>query len=51
MYGPTETLIEYDIAGPEREGLTDPQVGIGRPIPNVQVYVLDRHMQTVPSGS
>ena len=49
MYGITETTVhvtytpveEPEEAGPSR---------IGRPIPDLQLYVLDRHMEPVPVG-
>ena len=48
-YGPTEgtvwctahTILPADAFG---------QVPIGRPIPNVQNYILDKHLQLVPTG-
>ena len=47
MYGPTETTIwSTTQAATGGEGIT----GIGRPIANTQVYVLDDAMQPVPIG-
>jgi myxalamid-type nonribosomal peptide synthetase MxaA len=49
LYGPTETTvyssahrIESDIGKPMR---------IGRPLPNTQLYILDKHYQPVPIGA
>jgi len=52
-YGPTEATIvatKYDLfeAGDALESL--PQFPIGRPIRNVQIYVLDQLLQPVPIG-
>jgi amino acid adenylation domain-containing protein len=48
MYGPTETTIWSTVQkiepGPE-------PVCIGRPIDNTQVYVLDRNLQLLPTGT
>ncbi|MEH2211066.1 amino acid adenylation domain-containing protein [Nostoc sp.] len=47
MYGPTETTIWsacYKVKASQS------QLPIGRPIPNTQFYILDRHFQPVPIG-
>ncbi len=47
-YGPTETTVcaSLIICDP-----LDPRApSIGRPLPNVQLYVLDRHLQPLPIG-
>jgi len=50
-YGPTEGTIVATLYDPYLSMSTDrAEVPIGRPIANVQVYVLDRHMQPVPVG-
>ncbi len=52
-YGPTETTITALIFPPDDQGLDPAQlrsVPIGRPIDNVQVYLLDRQRQPVPVG-
>ena len=51
-YGPTETTVgvttyEVDESVKDVQSLTLP---IGRPLPNVQAYVLDSNMQPVPPG-
>ena len=49
-YGPTETHVATAHSLPERSaewGLLPP---IGRPVPNVRVYVLDRSLRPVPIG-
>ena len=51
-YGPTETTVgvttyQVDETVKDVRGVTLP---IGRPLPNVQAYVLDRHMEPVPLG-
>ncbi len=50
-YGPTETVVGcciYDL--PDDETLTPGAIPIGRPIANVQLYVLDSLLQPVPTG-
>ncbi|WP_017690400.1 non-ribosomal peptide synthetase [Paenibacillus sp. PAMC 26794] len=49
LYGPTECCIDstYWVADPGGSGHVVP---IGRPIANVQVYVLDEYLQPVPQG-
>jgi natural product biosynthesis luciferase-like monooxygenase protein len=47
MYGPTETTIWSSTHKVEQ---TDHTVSIGRPIANTQIYILDRHIQTLPVG-
>ncbi|MCY9771420.1 AMP-binding protein, partial [Paenibacillus alvei] len=53
-YGPTEaTVISTAFRAPvpdENGGPTYSEVPIGRPIANTQVYILDKHMQPVPTG-
>jgi hybrid polyketide synthase/nonribosomal peptide synthetase FtdB len=49
LYGPTETSIEATAWNCGEAGVAD-GVPIGRPIDNVQVYVLDSHRQLVPVG-
>ncbi|MDZ7342104.1 MAG: non-ribosomal peptide synthase/polyketide synthase, partial [candidate division KSB1 bacterium] len=49
-YGPTESTIgvtSYRVTEISEQGMTIP---IGRPIQNVQLYILDRHMNPVPRG-
>lgn len=46
-YGPTEATVWATVACCEPEGGLPP---IGRPIVNMQVYVLDVHLQPVPVG-
>jgi natural product biosynthesis luciferase-like monooxygenase protein/amino acid adenylation domain-containing protein/FkbM family methyltransferase len=48
-YGPTETTIDATCWVCPRENLP-PTTRIGRPLPNVQVYVLDEQMQPLPIG-
>ncbi|GAB4209888.1 MAG: hypothetical protein OHK0013_29850 [Sandaracinaceae bacterium] len=48
MYGPTETTI-WSTVEPARP--TEGTVGIGRPLANQTVYVLDAHRQPVPLGA
>ena len=49
LYGPTETAVEVThwICPRVPEGTTVP---IGRPITNVQIYVLNENLQQVPTG-
>ncbi|CAD5916872.1 Surfactin synthase subunit 1 [Planktothrix agardhii] len=46
-YGPTEGSVCATIA---KCTPFDEKITIGRPIPNVQVYILDPHLQPVPIG-
>ncbi len=48
-YGPTETTVgvtTYQV----NETVAGVTLPIGKPLPNVQAYVLDRHMEPVPVG-
>ncbi|HEY7155032.1 MAG TPA: amino acid adenylation domain-containing protein [Gemmataceae bacterium] len=49
LYGPTETAIDATY-WPCRRGEDQAIIPIGRPIANVQVYVLDRHHRPLPVG-
>ncbi len=52
-YGPTETTVTatvYDPALAPEADKTRAEIPIGRPIANVQAYILDRHLQPVPLG-
>ena len=50
QYGPTEATIDVTAWKCERAG--DPRhVPIGRPISNVQTYVLDARLEAVPTGA
>ena len=46
-YGPTETTIYSSL---KLVTATDPEISIGRPIANTQIYILDGRMQPVPIG-
>jgi len=47
MYGPTETTI-WSSSHPVERPVT--RVGLGRPIANTQIYILDKQMQVLPIG-
>jgi len=49
LYGPTEAAIDvtYWLCQPDRQLA---EVPIGRPIANVQIFLLDSHLQPVPVG-
>ncbi|MFC4311926.1 amino acid adenylation domain-containing protein, partial [Steroidobacter flavus] len=49
LYGPTEAAVDVTAweCSPDAVGT---RVPIGRPIGNIQMYVLDRHLQPVPVG-
>ncbi len=47
MYGPTETTIWSTV---ERITADSPEITIGRPIANTDLYVLDPYLQPVPVG-
>jgi amino acid adenylation domain-containing protein len=52
-YGPTEATVEATLHEATAQGagdLTEAELPMGRPIANVQVYVLDRHLRPVPVG-
>jgi amino acid adenylation domain-containing protein len=49
MYGPTETTVEVTGWRCRRE-LTGTRVPIGRPLPNCQVFVLDKNLEPLPIG-
>lgn len=46
VYGPTEACVDasFKIVGP------DEPVAIGKPLPNVQLYVVDEGLQPLPTG-
>ena len=46
LYGPTEATIDALVHICERDG----EVPIGRPVANMQAWVLDRHLSPVPAG-
>jgi amino acid adenylation domain-containing protein len=50
-YGPTEaSVIATAYEGPRTAEAVPDEIPIGRPLPNVRVYVLDRHLRPVPIG-
>jgi amino acid adenylation domain-containing protein/thioester reductase-like protein len=50
-YGPTETTVVATVCElAETEELVNNELTIGRPISNVQTYILDAHLQPVPIG-
>jgi acyl-CoA synthetase (AMP-forming)/AMP-acid ligase II len=52
-YGPTETTVTATVYKPVIGEVTSrsvPEVPIGRPIANTEVYLLDRHLQPVALG-
>ncbi|MBR8837279.1 MAG: amino acid adenylation domain-containing protein [Stigonema ocellatum SAG 48.90 = DSM 106950] len=50
LYGPTETTIWSTVFQVKAAELSYPLVPIGRPIANTQIYILDEHLQPVPTG-
>ncbi|MGA9380077.1 MAG: amino acid adenylation domain-containing protein, partial [Phormidium sp.] len=46
-YGPTEASVCATIAKYSND---EPKISIGRPIANTQIYILDTHLQPVPTG-
>ena len=50
MYGITETTVHVTYHPMTRDDLLQSRSVIGRPIPDLQVYILDRHMQLCPIG-
>jgi amino acid adenylation domain-containing protein len=53
LYGPTEAAVDVTAWACNREEsvLCDKRVPIGRPIHNVQIYILDRHLMLCPVGT
>ncbi len=49
LYGPTEAAIDVTSWACERNDQRD-SVPIGRPIANIQIYILDSHLNLVPPG-
>jgi amino acid adenylation domain-containing protein len=49
-YGPTETTVVATSAELSRADAAGERVPIGRPLPNVRIYVLDPHQRPVPIG-
>jgi amino acid adenylation domain-containing protein len=52
-YGPTEATVVatmWELAGAAQAGALLREVPIGRPILNVQTYVLDKHLNAAPIG-
>ncbi|HEX8183843.1 MAG TPA: amino acid adenylation domain-containing protein, partial [Blastocatellia bacterium] len=50
FYGPTEATVWAAANQAEATGAGDGMVPIGRPLPNMQVYLLDKWKQLVPVG-
>ncbi|PHM11385.1 non-ribosomal peptide synthetase [Nostoc sp. 'Peltigera malacea cyanobiont' DB3992] len=50
MYGITETTVHVTYRPLSKADLNHPASVIGRPIPDLQVYVLDEYFQPVPIG-
>ncbi|MDP8965656.1 MAG: amino acid adenylation domain-containing protein, partial [Cyanobacteriota bacterium] len=49
-YGPTEATVVATICELSTADLTSTELPIGRPISNLQTYILDRYQQPVPIG-
>ncbi len=50
LYGPTEVTIDSVAHVSQRDGGSAPMEPIGRPVANIQAYVLDARMAPVPIG-
>ena len=50
FYGPTEATVWAAINRVEQEDLRYSLIPIGSPLPDVQLYILDQHMNPVPQG-
>ncbi len=49
LYGPTEASIDVTYWACIQDG-SDTTIPIGRPISNIQIYLLDAHLNPVPAG-
>ncbi|BAZ30178.1 amino acid adenylation domain-containing protein [Cylindrospermum sp. NIES-4074] len=52
-YGPTEAtvgILTYQVDWADGDNHQSATVPLGRPIPNTQIYLLDKHLQPVPIG-
>lgn len=49
IYGPTECTV-ITTSGQYSSAIHGDLIGLGRPIANTQVYILDQHMRPVPRG-
>lgn len=49
-YGPTEASIAAAAYEPSPDSIVPQEIPIGRPVPNVRIYLLDRHLSPVPVG-
>ncbi|MCP5103151.1 MAG: amino acid adenylation domain-containing protein, partial [bacterium] len=51
LYGPTEAAIDVSYFNcPTGEDIGDIVIPIGKPIDNIRLYILDKHMQLLPPG-
>src|SRR5205807_5845609 len=50
LYGPTEASIDVSFWACSRQPEQETSIPIGRPIANMQLYILDGHLQPVPAG-
>lgn len=50
LYGPTEATVWSSIKKVGAEDLQYNSIPIGRPLPDVEMYVLDAHLNPVPQG-
>ncbi|WP_404784945.1 amino acid adenylation domain-containing protein [Altericista sp. CCNU0014] len=51
-YGPTEATVTTTIFDPTAEGYnpSEAEIPIGRPLPNSQIYILDKDLNPLPDG-
>lgn len=49
-YGPTESTVVSTLHYLEESPISQPEIPIGKPIDNVQVYILDQYLQSMPIG-
>jgi non-ribosomal peptide synthase protein (TIGR01720 family) len=49
-YGPTESTVVSTLHYLEEIPVNQPEISIGKPIDNVQVYILDQYLQLMPVG-
>jgi amino acid adenylation domain-containing protein/thioester reductase-like protein len=50
LYGPTEAAVDVTFWECKKDSIVTTTIPIGYPIANIQIYLLDRHLNPVPIG-